>query len=496
MASIPTDAGVLQLRELMDSGETTAVEIAEHAIARINALNAQLNCVIEVNPDVLDIATALDREQREGGLRGPLHGVPVLLKDNIDTADRQGTTAGSLALVGTRPAEDAFVTARLRQAGALILGKANLSEWANIRSTNSSSGWSAVGGQCRNPYDLDHTPCGSSSGSAAAVAADLVPVSLGTETDGSILCPGSACSVVGIKPTVGLTSRSGVIPISHTQDTVGPFGRTVADAAVLLGAITGVDPNDPATSASEGRFYADYAQFLDDDGLRGARIGVPRERYFGGNAEANAAVEAAIEVMRELGAEIVDPVAIPSAEQIAQSQAELTILLYELKTDLAAYLADRPNSPVRTLADVIRFNEEHATEEMPFFGQELFLMAEEKGPLTDPAYREALEESRRLSRIQGIDAVMDEYRLDALIGPGAVPWPIDLEHGDPHGDGASLSTPAAMAGYPAITVPAGYAGSLPVGLILTGRAFSEPILIRIAHAFERATRIRQRPPVA
>lgn len=496
MASIPTDASVLQLRDLMDSGEITAVEIAEHYIYRINALNPQLNCVIEVNPDVLDIASALDRERKNTGARGPLHGIPVLLKDNIDTGDRQGTTGGSLALVGTRPAQDAFVTARLRAAGAVVLGKANLSEWANIRSTKSSSGWSAVGGQCRNPYDLDRTPCGSSSGSAAAVAADLVPISLGTETDGSILCPGSVCSVAGIKPTVGLTSRSGVIPISHTQDTVGPFGRSVADAALLLGAITGVDPNDPATAAGEGRSRSDYARFLDNDGLRGTRIGVPREHFFGGNAEADAAVGAAIEVMRDLGAEIIDPVVIPSAEQIGESHAELTILLYELKADLAAYLAARPNSPVRTLADVIRFNEEHAAREMPYFGQELFLMAEEKGPLTDPAYLEALEESRKLSRAEGMDAVMDEHKLDALIGPGAVPWPIDLEHGDAHGDGASLSTPAAMAGYPAITVPAGYAGRLPLGLILTGRAFSEPTLMRIAYAFEQATGIRRRPSVA
>lgn len=496
MAPIPTDAGVQQLRELMVSGDVTAVEIAEHYIARINALNAQLNCVIEVNPDVLDIATGLDRERTETGARGSLHGIPVLLKDNIDTGDRQGTTAGSLALAGVRPVEDAFVTARLRRAGAVILGKANLSEWANFRSTRSSSGWSALGGQCRNPYDLDRTPCGSSSGSAAAVAADLVPVSLGTETDGSILCPGSACSVVGIKPTVGLTSRSGVIPISHTQDTVGPFGRTVADAAFLLGAITGVDAGDPATDASDGHSYRDYAQFLNQDGLRGARIGVPRETFFGANAEADAAVERAIEVMRERGAEIIDPVVIPSAERVRQSEAGFTVLLYEFKADLAGYLAARPNCPFRTLADLIQFNEEHAAEEMHYFGQELFLMAEEKGPLTDPAYLEALAESRRLSRAEGIDAVMDEHRLDALIGPGAFPWPIDLEDGDPHGGGASLSTPAAMAGYPAITVPAGYAGGLPLGMILVGRAFSEPSLIRIAHAFERAAQIRQRPPIA
>jgi amidase len=481
----------------MESGELTAVQIAEHYCSRISALNAQLNCVIEVNPDVLDIAGQLDQERSGVGARGPLHGIPVLLKDNIDTADRQGTTAGSLALAGSTPARDAFVAARLRQAGAVILGKANLSEWANFRSTRSTSGWSAVGGQCRNPYDLDRTPCGSSSGSAVAVAADLAPTSVGTETDGSILCPGSMCSVVGIKPTVGLTSRSGVVPISHTQDSVGPFGRTVADAAALLGALTGVDPSDPATLTSEGHVYPDYTQFLDDDGLRGARIGVPRERYFGASADADAAVDAAIELMREMGAEIVDPITIPSAERIAQSEAEFTVLLYEFKSDLAAYLAQRPNSRVRTLADVIRFNEEHAGEEMPYFGQELFLMAEEKGPLTDAAYREALAESRRLSRDEAIDAVMDEHRLDAVIAPsGRVAWPIDYEHGDAHDGGASLSTPAAMAGYPGLTVPVGYASGLPLGLVFTGRAFSEPTLIRLAHAFERASKIRQRPPTA
>jgi amidase len=483
----------------MESGELTAVQIAEHYCSRISALNAQLNCVIEVNPDVLDIAGQLDQERSGAGAgaRGPLHGIPVLLKDNIDTADRQGTTAGSLALAGSTPARDAFVAARLRQAGAVILGKANLSEWANFRSTRSTSGWSAVGGQCRNPYDLDRTPCGSSSGSAVAVAADLAPTSVGTETDGSILCPGSMCSVVGIKPTVGLTSRSGVVPISHTQDSVGPFGRTVADAAALLGALTGVDPSDPATLTSEGHVYPDYTQFLDDDGLRGARIGVPRERYFGASADADAAVDAAIELMREMGAEIVDPITIPSAERIAQSEAEFTVLLYEFKSDLAAYLAQRPNSRVRTLADVIRFNEEHAGEEMPYFGQELFLMAEEKGPLTDAAYREALAESRRLSRDEAIDAVMDEHRLDAVIAPsGRVAWPIDYEHGDAHDGGASLSTPAAMAGYPGLTVPVGYASGLPLGLVFTGRAFSEPTLIRLAHAFERASKIRQRPPTA
>jgi amidase len=496
MASFPTDAGIRQLRSLMDSNALTAAEIVQHYCARISALNPQLNCVIEINPDVFDIATELDREHASSGPRGPLHGIPVLLKDNIDTGDRQGTTAGSLSLSGVKTARDAFVAARLRRAGAVILGKANLSEWANFRSTKSTSGWSAVGKQCRNPYDLDRTPCGSSSGSAVAVAADLAPVSLGTETDGSILCPGSMCSVVGIKPTVGLTSRSGVVPISHSQDSIGPFARTVADAAALLGAIVGVDPTDPATAASEGR-HQDYTRFLEADGLRGARIGVPREGYFGANTEADAAVESAIEVMRELGADIIDPVTIPSVKPIGESEAEITVLLYEFKADLAGYLAGRPGSPVGALADVIRFNEEHAAEEMPYFAQELFLMAEEKGPLTDPAYREALEESRRLSRREGIDAVMDEHRLDAIIAPsGRVAWPIDYERGDAHDDGPSLSTPAAMAGYPALTVPVGYADGLPLGMIFTGRAFSEPTLIRLAHAFEQATKIRKRPPIA
>lgn len=492
------EATIAELQAAMAVGRLSAHRLVETYLERINAIDRHgptIKAVLETNPDALQIARALDDERQASGPRGPLHGIPILLKDNIDTADKMMTTAGSLALVGARPSRDAFVAAKLRQAGAILLGKANMSEWAYFKSTPASSGWSARGGQGLNPYALDRTPCGSSSGSAAAVAANLVAVSLGTETDGSIVCPAGANAVVGIKPTVGLTSRAGVIPIAHSQDTVGPFGRTVGDAAAVLGILTGIDPRDPATQASAGHAFTDYTQFLDPNGLRGARIGVPRDVYFGYSQRADAVAEAALEVMQTLGAEIIDPANIPLTKQaLSEARArEMTVLLHEFKADLNAYLAHvGPAAPVHSLAEIIAFNERYAAAEMPFFGQELLVRAQAQGPLTTPAYRQALEANHRLSRQEGIDAVMDQLRLDALVAPtGAPPWKIDLVNGD-HITGLS-SQVAALAGYPLISVPAGYAFGLPVGITFMGRAWSEPTLIRLAYAFEQATMVRQPP---
>jgi amidase len=487
---------IAELQRHMTSGEMTAQTLMSTYLERIDQLDRQgpeLRSIIEMNPDAMEIAGELDRERRERGPRGPLHGIPILLKDNIDTADKMTTTAGSLALEGSHPLQDAFVTQRLRAAGAIIAGKANLSEWANFRSSRSSSGWSARGGQGKNPFVLDRNPCGSSSGSGQAVSANLIAAALGTETDGSIVCPSNNNGIVGIKPTVGLTSRAGVIPVSYSQDTIGPMARTVADAAAVLGAIAGVDPRDPMTAASGGKSFADYTQFLDKDGLKGARIGVVRAVYSGYSREADAIVEQAIQAMRDLGAIIVDPTDIPSAAELEASDAELQVMLYEVKAGLNAYLATLgPAAPLRTLDDLIRFNEEHTGREMKYFGQELFLLAQEKGPLTEQAYLDALATSRSLSREQGIDAVMAQHNLDALIAAtGGPAWPTDLINGD-HFLGAS-STPAAMAGYPLISVPAGYAFGLPVGLTFMGRAYSEPTLIRLAYAFEQATNVRRAP---
>ena len=489
------EATIVELQAAMTSGELTAHRLAQMYIERISALDRQgpsIKSILEINPEALEIARTLDEEPDARGPRGPLHGIPVLLKDSIATADQMQTTAGSLALLGSRPPRDAFVTHRLREAGAVILGKANLSEWANFRSTASSSGWSGRGGQGRNPYVLNRTPCGSSSGSASAIAANLATASLGTETDGSILCPSSSNAVVGIKPTVGLTSRAGVIPISHSQDTVGPISRTVADAAAVLGTLTGVDPLDPATQESAGKFYSDYTQFLDPNGLRGARIGIAREVYFGYSPKADAIANTAIERMRELGAIIIDPADIPTAQQISSSKSELTTLLFEFKADLNSYLAGLVNTPVHTLADIIAFNNAHVEEELKYFGQELLLKAQDTTSLDDPTYLTAHDECRRLSRQEGIDAVMDQHQLDALVMPtSSPPWLIDLVNGDPPLGGSAQ--PVALAGYPAINVPAGYIFDLPVGITFMGRAFSEPTLIKLAYAFEQSTKIR-RPP--
>ncbi len=484
---------IATLQEGMDSGRWTARGITELYLRRIEAVDRSgptLRSVIETNPDALAIAEELDRERRASGPRGPLHGIPVLVKDNVATADRMTTTAGSLALEGSIPPEDSFVARRLREAGAVVLAKANLSEWANFRSTRSSSGWSARGGQCRNPYVLDRNPCGSSSGTGAGVSANLAAVGIGTETDGSIVCPSHANGLVGIKPTVGLVSRSRIIPISHTQDTAGPMARTVRDAAVLLGALTGVDPGDPATRASEGNAVGDYTDFLDPGGLAGARIGVARA-FFGFDPGVDALMETSIETMRGLGAEIVDPVDLSEVRE--SGDAEYEVLLYEFKADMAAYLEGLgPSAPARSLADLIRFNEANADREMPYFGQEIFEQAEAKGPLTDTAYREALERSTRAAGRDGIDRVVSEHGLDAIVAPtGGPAWTTDLVNGD-HFTGGSSSA-AARAGYPNVTVPMGFVFGLPVGISIFGLAWSEGTLIRIAYAFEQATNVRRAP---
>lgn len=484
---------IAELQAGMASGRWTAQAITQAYLERIAQLNRrgpELRAVIETNPDALAIAEQLDRERAAGQVRGPLHGIPILLKDNLDTHDRMTTTAGSLALEGSIPPQDSTVARKLREAGAILLGKTNLSEWANFRSEQSTSGWSARGGQCRNPYALDRNPCGSSSGSGVGPAANLCAAAIGTETNGSIVCPSSANGIVGIKPTVGLVSRAGIIPISHTQDTAGPMARTVADAATLLGALVGVDERDPATAASAGRFHTDYTRFLDANGLRGTRIGVLRQA-FGFHRDVDTILEQALGVLRERGAVLVDPVELPRGRDLGRN--ELTVLLYEFKHGLNAYLASLgPTAPVKTLKEVIDFNEKNKDREMPYFGQDLFLQAEEKGPLTEEEYTKALASIRKATREDGIDKVMNEHRLDAIFAPtGGPAWVTDLVNGD-HFGGGSSGTPA-IAGYPNITVPAGYVFGLPVGVSFFGRAWSEPVLIRIAYAFEQATRVR-RPP--
>jgi len=488
------EATIADLQSAMASGRFSARAIVEQYTDRIEELNRkgpELRHVIEVNPDARSIAESLDAERKAGRVRGPLHGIPVLLKDNIDTADRMTTTAGSYALEGSIPLRDAYISQRLREAGAILLGKANMSEWANFRSTRSSSGWSGRGGQAKNPYVLDRNPCGSSSGSAGAVAANLTALAVGTETDGSIVCPSAMVGIVGVKPTLGLVSRSGIIPIAHSQDTAGPMARTVRDAAILLNGLVGVDPRDRATSPSRAKGFTDYTQFLAVDGLRGARIGVAREKFFGYSATADKVIEDAIEQLKLLGAVIVDPANIPTAGKFDDTEFE--VLLYEFKADLNAYLASLgPRAPVRTLKDIIDFNERNREKEMPYFGQEIMLMAQKKGPLSERKYRTALATNLRMSRAQGIDAVIEKHRLDALIAPtGSPAWPTDLINGD-HYIGAS-STPAAVAGYPNIQVPAGHVHGLPVGISFFGRAWSEPVLFRFAYAFEQATKHR-RPP--
>ncbi len=484
---------ITELQEGMTSGKFTARSLVEKYTERIHGVDQRgpaLNAIIEMNPDALEIADALDRERKGKGPRGPLHGVPVLIKDNIDTADRMMTTAGSLALVGSKPAKDSFVAQRLRAAGAVILGKTNLSEWANIRSSHSTSGWSGRGGLTKNPYALDRNPCGSSSGTGAGVSANLAAAGIGTETDGSIVCPSSSNGLAGIKPTVGLVSRAGIVPISHSQDGAGPMCRTVRDAAILLSALTGVDREDAATAASAGKAQTDYAQYCDPNGLKGARIGVAR-KYFGFSDAVDALMEQALDVMKKQGATLVDPADIETFGKFDES--ELLVLMYELKADLNAYLARLgPDAPVRTLKDVIAFNESNHQKEMPYFGQDLFLKAEAKGPLTDKEYVDALARNHQLARTDGIDALMDKHRLDAIVAPtGGPAWLTDLINGD-HVAGGS-SNAAAVAGYPNINVTAGSVLGLPVGISFFGRAWSEPTLIKLAYSFEQATKARQIP---
>jgi amidase len=491
------EATIAELQEGMRTGRYTARQLAEQYLARIEELDQRgpaINQILETNPEALAIADALDAERRSKGVRGPLHGIPILLKDNVATADRMTTTAGSLALAGCIAPRDAFVARRLREAGAVLLGKTNMSEWANFRSTHSSSGWSGRGGQGRNPYALDRSPSGSSSGSAAAIAANFAAAAIGTETDGSIVSPSAACSLVGIKPTVGLVSRAGIVPISHNQDTAGPMARTVTDAAILLGVIAGIDPDDEATAESRGKGVSDYTKFLDRNGLRGARIGIPRERYYGYSPATDRLAEEAIQVMRDHGAVIVDPANLSTAGAFGDS--ELEVLLYDFKADLNRYLGWLgPSAPVHSLEEVIAFNEQHADRELVFFGQELFVDAQRKGPLTSAGYRKALAKNRRLARTEGIDAVMIKHRLDALVAPTQGPvWLIDLVNGDCAAGGSS--SPAAVAGYPSITVPAGYVDGLPVGISFFGRAYTEPTLIRLAYAYEQATKHRRPPTFA
>jgi amidase len=487
------EATIADLQAGMASGKYTSHSITRKYLDRIDDLDKHgpaLNSVIEINPDALAIAAEKDRDRKALRLRGPLHGIPVLIKDNIDTHDRMTTTAGSLALAGSIPAQDATVARKLREAGAVIIGKTNLSEWANFRSSHSSSGWSGRGGQTKNPYVLDRNPCGSSSGTGVAVAANLAAIGVGTETDGSVVCPSNANSLVGIKPTLGLVSRAGIIPIAHSQDTAGPMCRTVTDAAILLGMLTGVDSRDDATRASGGKFLVDYTKSLDANGLRGARIGVHR-KAFGFNDAVDKLMSDCIDIIKRRGATVIDPADIPTQGKFDDSEFE--VLLYEFKADLNTYLASLgARAPVKSLKEVIDFNEQYRDREMPWFGQDIMVKAQAKGPLTEKAYRDALAKNQRLSRKEGIDAVMDKHKLDALIAPtGGPPWPTDWLNGD-HFTGG-YSTASAVAGYPHVTVPAGYVFGLPVGISFFGRAWSEATLIKFAYAFEQATQAR-RPP--
>lgn len=492
----PFDLEEITISELQDginSGKFTAKSLVDEYSARIQEIDKSgpgVNAVIEMNPDAASIAEALDQERKAKGPRGPLHGIPVLIKDNIATADRMMTTAGSLALVGAKAPKDSSVAQRLRAAGAVILGKTNLSEWANIRSSHSTSGWSGRGGLTRNPYSLDRNPCGSSSGTGAGISANLAAVGIGTETDGSIVCPSSSNGLAGIKPTVGLVSRAGIIPISHSQDTAGPMCRTVRDAAILLSALTGVDGDDSATAGSAGKTYSDYSKFCDPNGLKGARIGVAR-KYFGFSEAVDALMNQALDAMRKQGATLVDPADVETLGKFDESES--MIFLYELKADLNAYLAGLgPSAPVKTLKDIIDFNDRNKDKEMPYFGQDMFVKSQSKGSLSEKEYTDAVAKNHQLARKEGIDAVMDKHRLDALVAPtGGPAWITDLVTGD-HFSGGS-SNAAAVAGYPNINVPAGSIFGLPVGISFFGRAWSEPTLIKIAYAFEQVTKARHAP---
>ncbi len=483
------EVSVWQLQKKMESGELTAEALCRKYLDRIALTDAVLRSVIELNPDALAIAIKLDQERKAGKLLGPLHGIPVMIKDNIDTGDRMQTTAGSMALEGHHAAEDASLVARLREAGAVLLGKTNLSEWANFRSDMSSSGWSGRGGQVRNPWCLDRSPCGSSSGTAVAVSANLCTIGIGTETNGSIVCPSGVCGIVGIKPTLGLWSRRGIIPIAHSQDTAGPMCRSVADAAILLGALAGFDDQDGETHIPRGEIFADYTPFLDVNGLKGARIGIVRE-MLGFHPAVDELFGQAVELLKSSGAEIIDNISFPKGREAGA--ASYQVLLYEFKADLNAYLASHPTAPVKTLAEIIAFNDSNREKEMPWFGQDIFLAAEAKGDLTTPEYLESLAKSKKGWGTHGIDSVMAEHHLDAIIAATNGPaWTIDSVNGD-HFSGSS-SSPAAISGYPNITVPMGFVHGLPVGISFFGKGWSEPRLISMAYAFEQATLHRKAP---
>ena len=484
---------ILQLQQDMQTGKYTSETLVSLYLKRINEIDKSgpmLNSVIEINPEARELARQMDAERKAGKIRSPLHGIPVLIKDNIDTADSMLTTAGSLALTGSRPARDAFIASRLREAGAVILGKTNLSEWANFRSSRSSSGWSGRGGQTRNPYVTDRNPCGSSSGSGVAVSANLCVAAVGTETDGSIVCPSSVNGIVGIKPTLGLWSRSGIIPIAHSQDTAGPMTRTVSDAVIMLGLLTGIDNADEASVAGTGKIQQDYTRYLDANGLENARIGVARN-FFGFHDKVDELMEGAIELMRSKGAVIIDPADIGTTKEM--EEFEFDVLLYEFKADLNRYLSLLPDTNrYKSLADLIAYNEANKQTEMPWFGQDIFVSAEKKGPLTEDAYLKALASLKRLAGPDGIDATMQQHKLDAIIAPtGGPAWNTDWVNGD-HFSGGS-SSPAACAGYPAITLPAGFVHGLPVGITFMGTAWSEPVLIRLSYAFEQASGYRKAP---
>lgn len=477
------------LRLKMESGELTAQDICRRYLGRINEADPYLGSVIEVNPDAMEIAASLDEERRSGNVRGPLHGIPVLIKDNINTGDRMQTTAGSLALEGHVAQGDAFIIAKLREAGAVLLGKTNLSEWANFRSTNSSSGWSGRGGQVNNPYYLDRNPCGSSSGTGVSVSANLCAIGIGTETDGSIVCPSGINGIVGIKPTLGLWSRSGILPIAHSQDTAGPMARTVTDAAILLGALAGFDDNDAPTHIERGEIYPDYTQFLSETSLNGMRIGIATGMT-GFHRDVYVLFRQAVDVLNSLGAEIIDEVTFEHQDK--WGEAEWQVLLYEFKADLNNYLQNNPNTPLKSLEELIAFNNQNAGRSMPWFGQEIFEMAQQKGDLSSKEYLDALNNAKLYTQKEGIDAVMEGRRLDAIIAPTNGPaWLTDWVNGD-HFAGSSSSA-AAISGYPNITVPMGFVHGLPIGMSVFGRAWSEPVLLRVAYAFEQATLHRQPP---
>lgn len=485
---------IAQIQSDMARGRLNAVDLTRSyldRIARLDQAGPGVNAVIEVNPEALAEAERLDGERIAGRLRSALHGTPILIKDNIETLGPMATSAGSLALAGNKPGRDADVMARLRAAGVVVLGKTNLSEWANFRSTHSSSGWSSRGGQTRNPYALDRSPCGSSSGSGAAVAANFCAAAVGTETDGSIVCPAHANGIVGLKPTLGLISRRGIVPIAHSQDTAGPMARCVADAAWLLGTMIGIDPADPETAAAEGKALSDYTAFLDTDGLRGARLGVARN-YCGFDARVDQILEDALAAMRSAGAEVIDLKRVAPEASFEKYEGE--VLFSEFKSDLTAYLQSLgQDCPVHSLADVIRYNEENASRVMPYFGQERMLLSQAKGSLRRKRYQEALTNGRRQTRELGLDAAIKEYRLDAIVAPtGGPAWLIDLVNGDQY-IGGGFTSPAAVAGYPHITVPAGWVRGLPIGVSFVAGAWQEPVLIRLAYAFEQATRVRQPP---